>query len=79
VFSGEDGEGGELTDKIYNNPFSLVLLDELQDPQNIGAVIRSAAAFGASGVLIPGHNQAQVTGSVIKVSAGMAFKFHPRY
>jgi len=53
---------------------SLVLLDELQDPQNIGAVIRSAAAFGASGVLIPGHNQAQVTGSVIKVSAGMAFK-----
>lgn len=53
---------------------SLVLLDELQDPQNIGAVIRSAAAFGVSGVLIPGHNQAQVSGAVIKVSAGMAFR-----
>jgi 23S rRNA (guanosine2251-2'-O)-methyltransferase len=53
---------------------SLVLLDELQDPQNVGAVIRSAAAFGLSGVLIPERNQAQVTGAVVKVSAGMAFK-----
>jgi len=53
---------------------SLVLLDELQDPQNVGAVIRSAAAFGVSGILIPEHNQAQVTGTVVKVSAGMAFK-----
>lgn len=53
---------------------SLVLLGELQDPQNVGAVIRSAAAFGVSGVLIPEHNQAPVTGAVVKVSAGMAFK-----
>ncbi len=57
-----------------DNGTSLVLLDELQDPQNIGAVIRSAAAFGVSGVLIPEHNQGQVTGSVLKVSAGMAFR-----
>jgi len=56
------------------NDTSLVLLDELQDPQNIGAVIRSAAAFGVSGVLIPEHNQGQITGSVLKVSAGMAFR-----
>lgn len=53
---------------------SLVLLAEVQDPHNVGAIIRSAAAFGASGVLIPEHNQAQVTATVIKVSAGMAFK-----
>lgn len=53
---------------------SLVLLGEVQDPHNVGAIIRSAAAFGVSGVLIPEHNQAQVTASVIKVSAGMAFK-----
>lgn len=52
----------------------LVLLDELEDPQNVGAIIRSAAAFGVSGVLIPEHNQAQITGAVIKVSAGMAFR-----
>ncbi len=53
---------------------SLVLLGEVQDPHNVGAVIRSAAAFGVSGVLIPEHNQAPVTGAVVKVSAGMAFK-----
>lgn len=53
---------------------ALVLLDELQDPHNVGALIRSSAAFGIAGVLIPEHNQAQLTGAVIKVSAGMAFR-----
>lgn len=53
---------------------ALVLLNEVQDPHNVGAVIRSAAAFGIAGVLIPEHNQAPVTGSVVKVSAGMAFR-----
>ena len=53
---------------------ALVLLDEIQDPHNVGAIIRSSAAFGISGVLIPEHNQAQVTGVVVKVSAGMAFR-----
>ena len=53
---------------------SLAVLGEVQDPHNVGAIIRSAAAFGLSGVLIPEHNQAQVTGTVIKTSAGMAFR-----
>ena len=53
---------------------ALVLLDELNDPHNVGAVIRSAAAFGIGGVLIPQHNQAPITGAVVKVSAGMAFR-----
>lgn len=52
----------------------VVILGEIQDPHNVGAIIRSAAAFGVSAVLIPVHNQAQVTGAVIKVSAGMAFQ-----
>jgi len=52
----------------------LVILDELTDPHNVGAVIRSAAAFGAAAVLLPQHNQAPVTGAVAKVSAGMAFR-----
>lgn len=51
----------------------LVVLGEVQDPQNVGAIIRTAAAFGIRGVLIPEHNQAQITGTVVKVSAGMAF------
>jgi 23S rRNA (guanosine2251-2'-O)-methyltransferase len=60
---------------LSNDPASAILiLGEVQDPHNVGAVIRSAAAFGLKGVLIPPHNQAPVTGTVIKVSAGMAFK-----
>lgn len=53
---------------------ALLVLGEVQDPHNVGAVIRSAAAFGLKGVLIPPHNQAPVTGAVVKVSAGMAFR-----
>lgn len=60
---------------LSKNPSTaLVLLDEIQDPHNVGAIIRSAAAFGIGGVLIPQHNQAPVTGTVVKVSAGMAFR-----
>ncbi len=51
----------------------LVLLNEISDPHNLGAIIRSAAAFGAAGVLIPTHNQAPITGIVAKASAGMVF------
>jgi 23S rRNA (guanosine2251-2'-O)-methyltransferase len=53
---------------------ALALMGEVQDPHNVGAIIRSAAAFGLAGVLIPEHNQAQVTGTVVKTSAGMAFR-----
>lgn len=58
---------------LSKNP-ALAILGEVQDPHNVGAVIRSAAAFGLSGVLIPEHNQARITGSVLKTSAGMAFR-----
>jgi 23S rRNA (guanosine2251-2'-O)-methyltransferase len=53
---------------------AVAILGEVQDPHNVGAIIRSAAAFGLSGVLIPEHNQAGVTGAVVKASAGMAFR-----
>lgn len=52
---------------------ALAILGEIQDPHNVGAIIRSAAAFGISAVLIPKHRQAPVTGTVIKVSTGTAF------
>ncbi len=53
---------------------ALAILGEVQDPHNVGAIIRSAAAFGLAGVLIPEHRQAPVNGTVVKVSAGMAFR-----
>jgi len=53
---------------------SLVLMAGVQDPHNVGAIIRSAAGFGASAILMPEAGQAQITGAVAKVSAGMAFR-----
>lgn len=52
---------------------ALVLLGEVQDPQNVGGIIRSAGAFGARAVLIPKHRQAGLTGAAIKASVGQAF------
>ncbi len=63
----------EVVASINGNP-CFVLLDELHDPHNVGAIIRSAAAFGASAILMPEHNQSPITGTVIKTSAGMAFR-----
>lgn len=63
-----------VSDLNVNEKTAIVILGELQDPQNVGAIIRSAAGFGISAVFIPEHNQAQITSSVVKVSAGMAFK-----
>ncbi len=48
----------------------LVVLDEVQDPQNLGAVCRTAECAGASGVVIPERRAAQVTAAVCKASAG---------
>jgi 23S rRNA (guanosine2251-2'-O)-methyltransferase len=65
----------EFAQNLEATPDTLIaLLGEVQDPQNVGAIIRSAAAFGAAAVLIPEHDQAQLSGAVIKVSAGMAFR-----
>ncbi len=52
----------------------LVFVSEVQDPHNLGAIIRSAVAFGASAILMPTHNTAPVSGVVVKSSAGMAFR-----
>ncbi len=48
----------------------VVALDGITDPRNLGAVVRSAAAFGAHGVLVPERRAAGVTAGVWKASAG---------
>lgn len=64
----------DLTSELeITSDTALVVLAEVQDPHNVGAIIRSAAAFGAAGVIIPEHRQASVSGTVIKASAGTAF------
>lgn len=48
----------------------LLLLDHLQDPQNIGTLLRTAEAVGAHGVVLPGRRAAEVTPAVANASAG---------
>jgi 23S rRNA (guanosine2251-2'-O)-methyltransferase len=48
----------------------LVALDEVTDPQNLGAICRTAEAAGATGVVIPERRSAEVTPAVCKASAG---------
>ena len=48
----------------------LVALDQVTDPRNLGAVIRSAEGAGATGVIVPAHNSARVTPAVARSSAG---------
>ena len=50
----------------------VVALDSVTDPRNLGAVVRSAAAFGATGVLIPERRSAGMTAAAWKTSAGAA-------
>jgi len=50
----------------------VVALDSITDPRNLGAIIRSAAAFGAQGVIIPERRSAQLTAAAWKTSAGAA-------
>ncbi|MEJ2012383.1 MAG: 23S rRNA (guanosine(2251)-2'-O)-methyltransferase RlmB [Anaerolineales bacterium] len=53
------------------DPHALVLLlDALQDPQNLGTLLRTAEAVNVCGVIMPGHRSASVTPAVVRASAG---------
>lgn len=53
-----------------DNPGIIVALDSITDPHNLGAIVRSAAAFGATGVIIPQRRSASVGAAAWKASAG---------
>ncbi|MBM9458308.1 23S rRNA (guanosine(2251)-2'-O)-methyltransferase RlmB [Nocardioides sp. zg-536] len=58
-------------DEIGEAPL-VVLLDSITDPRNLGAIVRSAAGFGAHGVVIPERRAASMTAAAWKTSAGAA-------
>jgi len=58
---------------MSTNP-AVAVCAEVQDPHNLGAIVRSAAAMGLAGVIIPEHRQAPITGTVVKTSVGMVFR-----
>lgn len=60
----------DLPERAVGDPPLIVALDGVTDPRNLGAVVRSAAAFGAHGVLVPSRRSAGVTAGAWKSSAG---------
>jgi 23S rRNA (guanosine2251-2'-O)-methyltransferase len=58
-----------VTTKDIAQPL-LVILDGIEDPHNLGAIIRSGEAAGVSGIVIPKNRAAGVTGTVVKVASG---------
>ena len=56
--------------KAFSDSSLLLALDGLTDPHNLGAIIRSAEALGAQGLILPQRRSAGLTGSVAKVAAG---------
>ncbi len=56
--------------KSRGEPLFVLILDTLQNPQNLGTIIRTADAVGVHGVLIPPHRAAEITPAVVSSSAG---------
>lgn len=59
----------EILDQAGANPL-LLILDGVQDPHNLGAIVRTADASGVRGIFIPQRRAASVTDTVVKTSAG---------
>jgi 23S rRNA (guanosine2251-2'-O)-methyltransferase len=56
--------------KARNEPLFVLILDTLQNPQNLGTLLRTGEAVGVHGVLIPTHRAAEITPAVVSASAG---------
>ncbi len=59
----------EIAKEKNEDPF-IIILDEIEDPHNLGAIIRTANISGAHGVIIPKHRSATLSATVAKTSAG---------
>jgi len=59
-----------LKELLDTNPSLLVALDGIQDPQNLGAILRSAEVAGCEGAILPEHRSASITPAAVKASSG---------
>jgi len=59
-----------LKELLATNPTLLVALDGIMDPQNLGAILRSAEVAGANGAIIPEHRSAPLSPAAVKASSG---------
>lgn len=64
-------ELNDILEKVKEKKYStLVMLDHLEDPHNFGAIIRTCEALGIDGIIIPNDRSVNITGTVVKTSAG---------
>lgn len=64
---------GQWLDNVDTTDYpAVLLLNEIEDPGNLGAILRTAAAAGIEAVIVPKHRQAPVSGAAFKASAGTA-------
>ena len=64
-------ELNEFLEKVLRKPKSIVIiLDQIQDPRNFGAIIRSAECFGVDGIVIQDRNSVRISETVVKSSTG---------
>ena len=66
----EDFKYCELEDFMYDENSKVVILDHLEDPHNLGAIIRTCEAAGINGIIIPKDRSVSVNSTVMKTSAG---------
>ena len=59
-----------LKELLATDPTLLVALDGIMDPQNLGAILRSAEVAGAAGAIIPEHRSAPLSAAAVKASSG---------
>ncbi len=70
ILSIPDYKYAQLNDIIATNPNFIIILDHLEDPHNLGAIIRTCEAAGVDAIIIPKDRQVQINSTVMKTSVG---------
>ena len=65
-------EMSDIFEKAGDQPPFIIIADNIEDPHNLGAIIRTAEAAGADGLIIPKRRSASLNATVFKTSAGAA-------